>query len=162
MIQHLSDTDRTVLEIVTKAAEEGRPCPTNNEMSCRLGFKSLSGPINALERLQRRGLVTVERFHTERRVTITATGKATKVFNDKPHWRDNPDHQTEEKFPPLPRGRAYRGRPLKFVPTADELLNMPRVSRDPCFHCGARGDAGCDCAPAGQITILKLPAGVRL
>lgn len=161
MIQQLSETDRTVLEMVTLAADAGLPCPTNNEMSCRLGFKSVSGPINALERLQRRGLIVVERFHMERRVTIVATGNKTKVFNDKPHWRDVPEHQTAEKFPPMPKKRDYRGRPLKFVPTAEELLNMPRVSRDPCFHCGARGDAGCGCASAHGITILRFPQGAR-
>lgn len=159
MIQQLSETDRTVLEMVTRAADAGLPCPTNGELAGALGFNSHSGPINALERLQRRGLIVVERFQIERRVTIVATGKRTKIFNDRPHWRDVPEHQRAEKFPPMPRN--YRGRPLKFVPTAEELLNMPRVSRDPCFHCGARGDAGCGCASAHGITILRFPQAVN-
>ena len=156
----MSPEERKILEIVTDAANAGEPCPTNTELADRLGFKSHSGPLGALQRLQKRGLITLERFQVERRVTINATGKRTKVYNTQPHWRDIPDFERAENFPPLPRMRPERGRPRNVVSLADEAARLPRVSRDPCFHhCGARGDVGCGRPTAGVVTFLRFPQG---
>ncbi len=63
--------------LLVEAAERGLVCPTNMELSNQLGQASISGPTKGLMKLEKLGLIEVERFHAARVVTITATGKQT-------------------------------------------------------------------------------------
>jgi DNA-binding MarR family transcriptional regulator len=86
----MNTSDTTILAMISEAAEIGAPCPTNEDLGDRLGF-GLSAPPQILNRLERRGLIIVERYQRSRRVTIIATGKATApVKNTAPHWRKRP------------------------------------------------------------------------
>lgn len=159
----MTPEEQKILEIVTAAANAGEPCPTNSKLADMMHFKSHSGPLGLLQRLQSRGLITLERFQVERRVTINATGRRTKVYNTQPHWRDIENYKAAgDKFPPMPRARTSRGCPRNVVKPAMETEILERVSRDPCFRCGTRGDVGCDCPPAGECVLIRLPEGVRL
>lgn len=85
--------DLAVLREVTRAADAGEPCPSNNGLTDLIGAQSPSSPVNALRRLERAGLIRVERFATARRVTIVATGRQTRLDAPaKPHWRERPEH----------------------------------------------------------------------
>jgi DNA-binding MarR family transcriptional regulator len=68
---------RRVLAAFERAANAGVAAPTNHDLSLMLGQSSVSGPVPLVKELEARGLIRVERFHRERRVTIVATGKQT-------------------------------------------------------------------------------------
>lgn len=76
---------------IVEAAEQSRPAPTADELQERCGCESVSTTVDLVHRLERRGLITVERYQRSRRITIIATGKATApVKNTTPHWRTQP------------------------------------------------------------------------
>ena len=84
----LSHWEREVLACVTEAAEVGRQAPTGDELQERCGCDSISTTVHLVQRLERKGLIQVERYQRTRRITIVATGKATApVTNRTPHWR---------------------------------------------------------------------------
>ena len=84
----LSPWEREVLACVTEAAEAGRTAPTGDELQERCGCDSISTTVNLVQRLERKGLIRVERYQRTRRITVLATGKATApVANKTPHWR---------------------------------------------------------------------------
>ncbi len=84
------NTEAVILAALTDAADHGRRCPTNEELGALLDF-GLSAPPGIMARLERQGLITVERYQRERRVTIVSTGKATAQVNTPAlHWRDRP------------------------------------------------------------------------
>ncbi len=77
------------LALLEAAAEAGERCPTNLELCCALSVDSLATPVDLLKRLQRRGLIQIERFQNDRVVTITATGRKTlPPLYPVAHWRD--------------------------------------------------------------------------
>ena len=82
--------ERCVYDAIAKAAAAGARCPTNEELGALVGVAAggtatISGVIGKLER---DGKIAVERFATQRRVTIAASGDVTLVTgNLKPHWR---------------------------------------------------------------------------
>lgn len=70
-------TARQVFDMLSRAAEEGRPCPTNQEIVDTLGCKSRTLIIFHMNALADMGHISVERFQCRRRVTIPSTGKST-------------------------------------------------------------------------------------
>lgn len=87
----LSHSEREILAALTRAAEQGTACPMNAELDARIGANSASTSATIVKRLEGWGLIRVERWQRERRVTIVATGKATaEVRTRAPHWRDRP------------------------------------------------------------------------
>lgn len=106
--------DEQVFRQVVKAARAGKACPTNFKLADMLGWSTPSTASEALHRLERSGLVQVERHSTTRIVTIVETGESTTR--------------------PIPKARRYHKAEHKVV-------NPPEpVKRDPCFRCGVRGD----------------------
>lgn len=128
-----------VMRAIERAADAGRACPTNPELCGIGGFDSVSGPVGAIGRLARAGLIKVERFQNARQVTICATGKQTFVPASlaKPHWRD----RTGRHVTRTGSGQNCAGGVAKEKPDDQHL--PPAVYRDPCPRCGVRADLGC-------------------
>ena len=105
-----------LLAMLTRYAEEGREAPTNHEMAEYLGIEHSTTASKALQRLEVRGDVTVQRFKDFRIVTITATGKSTAAADDQP-----------------------QGDAAGLLPK----LKPVSLDREPCRLCGVRGDIGC-------------------
>ena len=84
----LSPWERAVLACIAAAAEAGRTAPTGDELQECCGCESISTTVHLVQRLERKGLIRVQRYQRTRRITILATGKATApVTNKTPHWR---------------------------------------------------------------------------
>lgn len=81
----LTPRETLVLREIEKAADEGRVCPSNIELAKLMLVSSIATPSETLSRLERRGVITVERARNSRVITITATGKATAIPVDKKH-----------------------------------------------------------------------------
>lgn len=64
-----------ILKVFEQAAEAGEGPPTNNRLCELFGWASWSMASRAVAKLEEAGLVTVERGHHARNVTIVATGK---------------------------------------------------------------------------------------
>lgn len=106
----LSQSERTILALLTRAADAGAPCPMNAELDERIGASSASTSATIVKRLEGWGLIRVERWQRERRVTITATGRATaQVRTRAPHWRDRP-----RGIPAPTAGRVRSRDPKRF------------------------------------------------
>jgi DNA-binding MarR family transcriptional regulator len=90
-LEQLKGWERTAYEVLFDAAERGAPAPTADDLQAACGCNSVSTTVNLVQRLEQRGLIAVERYQRSRRITITATGKATApVKNATPHWRSQP------------------------------------------------------------------------
>lgn len=82
----LSPLQEKVLAAITDAAEQDRACPSNQLMANRFHMSRIA-IVNAVARLEDLKLIRVERFGSARRVTITATGRATRhVGTEAPHF----------------------------------------------------------------------------
>lgn len=85
----LTWTERTTYRALVEAAEAGLPCPSNIDIEMLCGYNSCSmGPV-MVKRLERKGLIRVERFQRFRIVEIVATGartaRAANMRADLPH-----------------------------------------------------------------------------
>lgn len=73
----LTWTERTTYRALEEAARKGEPCPSNIDIEMLCGYNSCSmGPV-MVKRLERKGLIRVERFQRYRIVEIVATGERT-------------------------------------------------------------------------------------
>jgi len=63
--------------ILERAANAGDVCPTNDTLAQLLDYSSGNGPAGLVNLLEVAGLISVERSHSGRVVTITKTGKRT-------------------------------------------------------------------------------------
>lgn len=80
-----------ILNALVQAAEVGSPCPTADDLSDLIGSSSVSTTVGIMQRLEKRGIIKIERYQRERRVTIVKTGaKTAQVKTPVPHWRDRP------------------------------------------------------------------------
>lgn len=79
--------ERELYAALCEAAEKGLPCPRNCELADRFGFGSISRPSEAIAKLERVGLIEVDRGHHSRRVKILRTGKMTAGAPPERHWR---------------------------------------------------------------------------
>lgn len=70
------DAPIRVLAALSEAAEQGAPCPTNEELGVSLGIVCSCVP-HVVARLQKAGRIVIERGGNRRRITIVATGKQT-------------------------------------------------------------------------------------
>lgn len=128
----VSKSAARVLTILNEAAEQGLPCPTNQEIIARLGFSSPSSSWGAISELTHAGKITVTRTTaTTRRVTIVATGKETGPPVMKPQ-----DYQRSA----IRRPRESAGHPGRAPGVPDELP----PERTVCWRCGAASINGCD------------------
>lgn len=85
--------EAVVLQALTRAANRNEPCPTNKRLAELLGASSSGAPNSTLQRLEKCGLIKVERYSASRQVTIVATGRRTRApASAAKHWRDRPEH----------------------------------------------------------------------
>jgi len=83
--------ENMVYRALCRAAEADERCPTSIEIATMLDCSPGGTATGIVARLERRGLIQVERYQRERRVTIVATGKSTaQVRTPAPHWRTRP------------------------------------------------------------------------
>ncbi len=73
----LSEWEQVVMNELTRAAREQGTCPTNLDLEMMLGCQSGSVAPSIVARLERKGLITVQRYQRFRTVTICATGETT-------------------------------------------------------------------------------------
>ena len=134
----MSPAEARVLAAVEKAAADNRTCPTNTELAEVAGFNSVGAASGVLSRLQKLGLIAIQRGQCSRVVTITSTGAQTAGAVGSPHWRDRPG------FVASPRKSSSEiDKTIARLKMEERAETAPQpVYRDPCWSSGARGDAG--------------------
>jgi hypothetical protein len=123
-------SEDVVLDALTRAAQFGVRCPSNEELGALLDY-GVSAPPGILRRLEMRGVIKVDRYQRERRVTIIATGQQTsEVRTPAVHWRDRPQdvpsppaHAVAAKRPDTARDVFATARRLGRSP-ADFLADL--------------------------------------
>lgn len=65
-----------ILDILRRAAEAGIRCPTNQDIAAQIGTGTTL-VVEAIQALERQGLIAVKRFQSSRVVTIRLTGART-------------------------------------------------------------------------------------
>ena len=103
-------------ECLIRHAERGAPCPTNIELEDESGSYNVSSSLGTL---QRNNLITIQKVGRRRTITIVETGATTGL----------------SKPTKIPSNKILRKRGPSVM--------QPRVNRNPCEWCGARGDYGC-------------------
>lgn len=97
----LTSQEKIVYEMIVKAAQQGRPCPSNLDIEMEVGCNSSSIPPGIVKRLEDKGYIKVIRFQRAREVFINATAQKT---------ARHPDRKTER--PHIARGEAgHQGAP---------------------------------------------------
>jgi len=101
----LSDLARTkAMRLISAAADAGRPCPTNAELAECAGSLSTTTGALIVAQLEKLGAIAVERFNSDRRITVLATGRSTarRGLSTTPHWRSsaNPSGPTPAGLTP--------------------------------------------------------------
>lgn len=144
----LSPQDQRVFDILNTAAESGAECPSNLAFCSWLNLGSVSRPAEILAKLEKAGLIKVERFSRSRIVTIIATGKRTAGEQKaRKHWRVsgavNPGAYTYNS----PRRKAG----IHVTDPRPDMETATFVHRDPCPFCGVRADIGC--AHKGRLSM---------
>jgi len=120
-------TQKTVYDLLVKAALAGEPCPSNAALCEALDASSVSTPAHAISRMAKAGRLRVKHCSNGREVYLVDL-----------------DVTIVSKTRVLTRKR--NDRPAAVAPD----MPMPSdslVSRDPCFRCGVRGDIGCEHTP---------------
>lgn len=64
-------------QIIEAAANDGRPCPTNRDLSDMLGYAAPNKACGVVNLLEATGIITVKRGQKSRVVTIVKTGRKT-------------------------------------------------------------------------------------
>lgn len=87
----LSHNEIAIYRELVQAAREGRPCPNADQLNEVIDCSSASTSTTIMSRLERYGLIRVDRYQRSRQVHIVATGESTAEPASKvPHWRDRP------------------------------------------------------------------------
>jgi hypothetical protein len=73
----LTQDEVVIYRMVCVAAQAGLPCPVNLDFEDAVGFNSTSMGPKLLARLERKGLVVVQRSQKARRVMVVETGRWT-------------------------------------------------------------------------------------
>lgn len=130
--REMSAAEKLVLELIRAAARQKRVCPTNDIIAGRIN----AGPSrasNLITMLERRGLIVVHRYTASRIIVIPAEGLQTAGQPGNAHFRTRGTYVAPEReVKPVLLPSAWKAEPYVVV------------DRDPCFHCGARGDLGCE------------------
>lgn len=91
LICELPLKDRLIYGELNRAAIAGQPCPTADDLVEVSGYSAVSSTVEAIQRLERRGLIEVHRFQRSRQIKIVESGQWTaRPLNLAPHWRDRP------------------------------------------------------------------------
>ncbi len=93
------DRVRKVMRLLTVAAANNSPCPTNSEIAVAIGAKSMSAGANAIGLLESANLIRVERTNSRRVVTIVSTGKRTagRIVNGRNYVKRSEGHSSARK-----------------------------------------------------------------
>ena len=126
-VSHLTDRDRRVFDILVAAVNAGEKCPSNSNLAHRIGCISTSDPSDIIRRLQRSGLITVDRGSCNRVVTIVATGKSTAGKVTAPHWRERTADVERPRPSPV---RAVAKSPSPADPLARDQNLAARIDAD--------------------------------
>jgi hypothetical protein len=87
----LPPKDRAIYAAIAAAARAGRPCPTADDLVEVSGYAAVSSTVDAVHRIERSGVIVVERWQRSRRVMLADTGEWTALpLNRAPHWRERP------------------------------------------------------------------------
>ncbi len=83
--------DRLIYGELHRAAVAGKPCPTADDLVDVSGYSAVSSTVEAIQRLEKRGLIEVRRYQRSRQIMIVETGQWTaRPLNQAPHWRERP------------------------------------------------------------------------
>jgi len=74
-VTNLHPTAAKILAILTEAAENSIPCPSNEEIQEVIGYKQITTASRAVTALNESGLISVSIVDNRRTVTITSSGK---------------------------------------------------------------------------------------
>ncbi len=87
----LTENELIIFRALVAATERSEPCPDHADLNALIGCSSTSTSPTIVGRLEKMGLIEVQRFQRSRQVCIVATGKCTaRPINTAPHWRDRP------------------------------------------------------------------------
>lgn len=85
----LNRSERIVFEAIKAAARQGRPCPSNIDLTVMLDCSSLATPCKAVKGLEAKGYISVERYQHARTVAICGTSLSTAEPKHRTkHWRN--------------------------------------------------------------------------
>lgn len=73
----LTPREAAVLGALTRAADDGMPCPSSSALSRMLGYKSTCTSSGVTKALIRKGYISIESGDCWREATILATGRRT-------------------------------------------------------------------------------------
>lgn len=108
----LSAIEAQVLDICTRAAEEGRPLEPTEIIMEQIGANGVATVPGVLKRLEAKGLITRNVYQRGRQVCIVATGECTAPPNDtSPHWR----LRDRSNDPPAPAIQQLRQRDMSLA-----------------------------------------------
>ncbi len=86
----LQPWDHSAMALIEQRVASNERAPTADDLYEVTGAAHAT-TVNIIKRLERAGLIQVERYQRERRITVTATGKSTAPVKTKaPHWRTRP------------------------------------------------------------------------
>ncbi|WP_394658445.1 hypothetical protein [uncultured Novosphingobium sp.] len=156
-LHQLLRQDEIILAELTAIAAAGERCPANTELAKKISARGSFTVSRIFEKLEKRGLIEVERRNAARRIRIVATGDQTAPVTGKLyHDRDMSQFAAKQA-----QARAALKRPLPPLP---EITEAPDSPRDPCFRCGVRGDVGCKHRKiiSGPHSAAGSPAAVAL
>lgn len=119
-----------VMAMLTSAAEQGEPAPTDRAIAEALGGASERTGATMIARLKESGLIRVTSYARARQITITATGQSTRL----PSYARSPRDVSGDA------GAVT----IAIASLAPPPAPLPEpVDRDPCPRCGVRADFGC-------------------
>lgn len=69
--------EKIAMQLITKAAQQGLECPSNERLAGAMNMGSVSTPVNVLKRLEAKGVIEVSRGRKSRVVRIVDSGLQT-------------------------------------------------------------------------------------
>ena len=123
MMPQLTPNQDAVLAELIRAADAGKPCPTNKRLAEICGLVAPESASEAVKRLEAKGLINVTRGTCDRVVEITSTGRSTAGEVARPHWRVDPKRE--------PRRRVqHTATSAERAPIASEFALAARIDAD--------------------------------
>lgn len=78
-----------IYRAIVRSANMAHPCPSSWVLALICGYDSGHGTVEPIKKLERMGMIQVERYQRGRRVKVCSSGKWTRACpNTTPHWRE--------------------------------------------------------------------------
>lgn len=125
----LTPRQQRIYDIIANAARAGKVCPTNKAIAKMEGLTSASAVADIIARLQRKGVIEVERFNRSRIIYLvdldleTAPPSLSSLAGHAPHWR--------LREPGVDYSDKPGKRPRPFPPPAAWRRKWPRARWHP-------------------------------